>query len=161
MDKKPATKTTAAKKPAAKKPVEQKETLETRDLLDVLLDQENKDPIVLMDENGRQITFEQIAIIPYDVPGEERKLYVILKPLDKVEGIADDEAVVFVCEQNKEGSTVLRVEDNEERAISVFDKFYDLLEEANKNKKAAKADKKPAGKTAPKTAGKTTKKTTK
>ena len=29
------------------------------DLLDIILDKDNKDPIVLMDEKGRQIVFEQ------------------------------------------------------------------------------------------------------
>lgn len=159
MDKKPATKKAEAKKPAQEKaPV--------KDLLDVLLDQENRDPIVLMDENGRQLTFEQVAIIPYDIEGEDRRLYVILKPVDKIDGIADDEAVVFVCDQDKEGRTVLKVEENEEIAISVFDKFYDLLEEATKEKKTAAktskavAEKKAANKTAAKSAaGKTAGKT--
>ncbi len=140
------------------KKVEKKETKQQPvDLLDILLDQENRDPIVLQDENGRQISFEQVAIIPYDVD-KDRKLYVVLKPIDKVEGIADDEAVVFVCEQDKQGNTVLRVEENEEVAISVFDKYYDLLEEASAKKPAKKtATKKPAAKKAPatKTAGKT------
>ncbi len=131
------------------------------DLLDILLDQENREPIVLQDENGRQISFEQVAIIPYDLEND-RKLYVVLKPIDKVEGIADDEAVVFVCEQDKQGNTVLRVEENEEIAISVFDKYYDLLEEASAKKPAKKtttkkqAEKKTPAKTAGKTAGKKT-----
>ncbi len=42
------------------------------DLLDVLLDQDNKEPIVLMDENGKQMTFEQVAVIPYEVRKEKR-----------------------------------------------------------------------------------------
>lgn len=150
MDKKPVEKK-AAKKPAPQAP--------TRDLLDVLLDQNNKDPIVLMDENGRQITFEQVAIIPYEADGKERKLYVVLKPIDKIEGINDDEAIVFVCEQDKNGRTVLRVEENEEIAIAVFDKFYDLLEESAKARKAKKAATKPAAKTAAKPATKTATKT--
>ncbi len=155
-----------------KKPIAKKEEKKPVDLLDVLLDQENRDPIVLQDENGRQLTFEQVAVIPYDLDEKTRKLYVVLKPVDKIDGIADDEAVVFVCDQDKAGNTVLKVEENEELAISVFDKYYDLLEEASakakKEKKAATAKKtekapaKTATKTATKTAGKTAgKKTTK
>lgn len=48
------------------------------DLLDVLLDQDNKEPIVLMDENGKQMTFEQVAVIPYEVR-KEKRLYCVLK----------------------------------------------------------------------------------
>ncbi len=151
MEKKTTNAPKAAKK-EEKKPV---------DLLDVLLDKDNRDPIVLQDEKGRQITFEQVAIIPYDIDEKTRKLYVVLKPVDKVEGIADDEAVVFVCDQDKNGNTVLKVEENEELAISVFDKYYDLLEEASaKAKKTAKpAAKKTATKAAAKATGKTAGKT--
>ena len=150
------------------------------DLLDVLLDAENKDPIVLLDEKGRQLTFEQVAVIPYG-SDDDKKLYCVLKPIDKIEGIADDEAVVFLVDEDANGNTVLRVEENEERAIAVFDRYYDLLEEAQAAKKEKKAktstaskvakaeEKKPAKttksttKTAGKTAGKSTsaKKTTK
>lgn len=134
------------------------------DLLDVLLDKDNKDPIVLMDEKGKQISFEQVAIIPYEVK-EEKVLYVVLKPIDKIEGIADDEAVVFLVDQDKQGNTILRVEEDEEVAIAVFDKYYDLLEEARgKAKKPASTTKAPAKKTttaakkpATKVAGKKTK----
>lgn len=101
------------------------------DLLDILLDKDNHDPIVLMDEKGRPISFEQVAIIPmHDV----KLLYVVLKPLDKIDGIADDEAVVFLLDQDKNGNTILRVEEDELVAIEVFNKYYDLLEAARKNK---------------------------
>ena len=113
------------------------------DLLDILLDEDNKDPIILMDESGKQLTFEQVAVIPYEVR-KEKRLYCVLKPVDHIEGIADDE-----------GNSVIRIEEDEEVAIAVFDKYYDLLEEAQKeNKKEAQPAKKPAPKTAGKPAGK-------
>ncbi len=152
------------------KKTENNEELKPIDILDVLLDQDNRDPIVLMDENGRQLTFEQIAVIPYEVR-KEKRLYCVLKPMDKIEGIADDEAIVFVIDQDKDGNSIVKVEEDEEVAIAVFDKYYDLLEDAQnaeKSKKTAaketttKAAKEPAKKTTStsKTAGKT-KKTTK
>lgn len=101
---------------------------DTIDLLDVLLDRENHDPIILQDETGRTLTFEQVAVIPYDVKGQDRLLYVILKPLD-IAGIADDEAVVFRTDMDKHGHTVLKLEEDEPRAKEVFEKFYELLEE--------------------------------
>ena len=54
------------------------------DLLDILLDQDNKDPIILMDESGKQLTFEQVAVIPYEVR-KEKRLYCVLKPVDHIE----------------------------------------------------------------------------
>lgn len=124
------------------------------DLLDVLLDQDNKEPIVLMDESGKEITFEQVAVIPYEIKKENR-LYCVLKPIDKIEGIGEDEAIVFLVDTDSEGNSIIKVEEDEEIAIAVFDKYYDLLEEAKKEEKAKKAAAKTAAKPAAK---KTTKK---
>lgn len=104
------------------------------DLLDVLLDEENTAPIYMFDDKGRQLKFEQVAVIPY---GEE-DLYAILKPLTKLEGIADDEAIVFKVEEDDKGESYLRVEDKEEIAIAVFDQYYNLIEEEEAKKKAKK-----------------------
>lgn len=93
------------------------------DLYDVLLDEGNKDPIVLIDGNGRKIAFEQIAVIPYN-----EKLYCVLKPLDKIENIADDEAVVFYVNEDGE-EPVLMVETDELTAMEVFEEYYNLLDE--------------------------------
>ena len=126
----------------------EKEEIVKVDLLDVLLDEKNTAPIYMTDENGRQLKFDQVAVIPY---GEE-DLYCILKPLTKLEGIADDEAIVFKVEEDKEGNAILRVEENEQIAIAIFDQYYNLIEEAEKS------NKKPA--TTKKTTKTTTKKTT-
>lgn len=107
------------------------------DLLDVLLDKDNRDPIVLMDSNGRVLNFEQVAVIPHEINGK-RFLFAVLKPLDKIEGIADDEAIVFRADVDVNGNTILQLEENESVAIDIFEKYYDLLEEdkssARKNK---------------------------
>ena len=34
------------------------------DILDILLDEDNRDPITLVDADGRAIDFEQVAVIP-------------------------------------------------------------------------------------------------
>lgn len=124
------------------------------DLLDVLLDQDNKEPIVLMDENGKQMTFEQVAVIPYEVR-KDKRLYCVLKPLDKIEGIGEDEAIVFLVDTDDQGNSIIKIEEDEEIAIAVFDKYYDLLEEARKEAKTEEAPKAKAPKTTgKKTAGK-------
>ena len=125
--------------------MENNEEIKPIDLLDVLLDQDNKEPIVLMDETGKQMAFEQVAVIPYEVR-KEKRLYCVLKPLDKIEGIADDEAIVFLVDTDDEGNSVIKIEEDEEVAIAVFDKYYDLLEEAQK----AEKENAPAKKSAPK-----------
>lgn len=104
----------------------------SQNILDILLDENNHDAIVLVDENGRQIAFEQVAILNHVVDGEENA-YVILKPIDKVDGIKDDEAVAFVLIE-EDGKIMLRVEENEKTVIEVFNKFYDMLEEERKRR---------------------------
>ncbi len=107
------------------------------DLVDVLLDMDNKDPIVLIDGNGKKISFEQIAVIPYN-----EKIYCVLKPIDKIDNVQDDEAIVFYVDE-KDGQKVLMVETDEKVAISVFDEYYNLLDKEDaKNKKGTKASKK-------------------
>ena len=103
-----------------------------QDVLDILLDENNADPIVLTDEKGKKFTFEQIAVIPYN-----EKVYCVLKPVDEIQGIADDEAVVFYVDERPTGS-VLMVETDEKTAISVFDEYYNLLDEADAKKKKNK-----------------------
>ncbi len=99
------------------------------DLLDILLDNNNREPIELMDESGRRIMFEQVAIIPHIVAGS-KKLFAVLKPIDKIEGIGEDEAVVFAVNIDAHGTATLHVESDELIAIEVFNKYYDLLEAA-------------------------------
>lgn len=120
------------------KKVKEEESKQT--ILDVLLDEDNKDPIILLDANGRRLTFEQIAVIPYN-----DKLYCVLKPVDKLENIADDEAIVFYVDETKK-EPVLMVETDEKVAIEVFDEYYNLLDEENEKRQAAK---KPADKKKP------------
>lgn len=99
------------------------ELMEKESILDILLDEENKEPLVLTSENQR-LTFEQVAVIPFD-----KKVYAILKPIDPIDGIADDEAVVFYVDEEHDS---LQVEDDEEKAKAVFDEYYRLLDELEK-----------------------------
>lgn len=104
-----------------------KQPVQDLDILDVLLDEDNEDPITLYDENSRPIKFDQVAIIPL-----EEKLYAILKPIDEIKGVADDEAIVFAINENESGETTLMVETDEPVAIRVFDEYYKLLDEQGK-----------------------------
>lgn len=99
------------------------------DILDVILDENNNEDLVLQNEEGRQIRFEQVAVIPYN-----EKIYVILKPIDKLEGVEDDQAIVFLADETKR-PTVLVPEQDEATAVKVFDEYYNLVEEANKKNK--------------------------
>lgn len=99
------------------------EQIEELDVLDILLDEENDSPITLYNELDKPIRFDQVAIIPMN-----EKLYAILKPIDEMEGVADDEAIVFCIEEDDEKSELV-VETDEAIAMQVFDEYYKLLDE--------------------------------
>nr|WP_278707551.1 hypothetical protein [Bacteroides intestinalis] len=105
----------------------------TKDILDILLDQDNRAPIVLVDEKGRRIAFEQVAIIPHE-KNSKRYLYAVLKPITKIKGISDDEAIVFYVDEVETDNPVLKVETDEKVAIEVFDEYYKMLDEAHSRK---------------------------
>lgn len=106
------------------------EKMERVDLLDVLLDDNNTAPIYMHDGNGKRLKFEQVAVIPY---GED-DLYCILKPTTHIEGVAEDEALVFKV-MEAEGEHILIVENDEMVAIEVFMEYYRLVEENLKKEK--------------------------
>lgn len=111
---------------------EVEEELSDFDILDIILDENNTEPLILQDEKGKQIRFEQVAVIPYN-----EKIYVILKPIDKIEGVEDDQAIVFLADETKR-PTVLVPEQDEKIAVKIFDEYYNLVEEANKKTKKGK-----------------------
>lgn len=100
---------------------------EVVDIKDVLLDEDNEDPITLYDEHDHAIKFDQVAVIPLD-----GKLYAILKPIDEMENVADDEAIVFYVNEENPEETTLEIETDEPVAIRVFDEYYKLLDEQEK-----------------------------
>lgn len=99
------------------------------DILDILLDEDNRDPITLVDADGRVIDFEQVAVIPFTTSRGDHNLYCVLKPLDEIKGVGKNEAIVFRVDWNEEGDSIICVEEDESTAISVFERYYDLLEE--------------------------------
>ena len=90
-------------------------------VVDMLLDPDNESPITLVNENGTEIVFDQIAVIPY-----KEKLYAILKPATPIDGVGEDEALVF--EINIEEDTLFVIYDFA-LCDKIFDVYYDLLKE--------------------------------
>lgn len=99
------------------------------DLLDILFDSDNTAPLIFKDEDGKELSFEQVAIIPYSTEEDERAVYAILKPLDYIEGIQDDEAIVFKVIQDELGDSALKIEEDEDIAREVFSQYIKLLDE--------------------------------
>ena len=105
------------------------EELNNVNLLDILLDEDNDSPITVYDENDKPVRFDQVAIIPY-----KDKAYAILKPIDEMENVEDDEVIVFLIEETDDGDAELVIETDEPTAMKVFDEYLKLLDEAEGKK---------------------------
>lgn len=91
--------------------------------IDKIYDEENDDPVVLYDENGDEVQFDQVALIPID--GVD---YVILCPITPMEGVGEDEGVVFSVDE-KDGEECLTLITEDDIIDKVFAEYEALVAE--------------------------------
>ena len=89
--------------------------------IDALYDEDNNDAIILFNEKGEEIAFEQIAIIP-----QGDKVYAILKPIQPLEGVGEDEGLVFLINDD---DGILELITDEKIIDDVFTVYEELTEE--------------------------------
>jgi hypothetical protein len=89
--------------------------------IDMLLDENNTDNIKLFNEDNQEVEFEQIALVPI-----EERTYAILKPVTVMEGLGDNEALVFVIEEIDDEECLVIVEEDE-IIDKVFEDYYQML----------------------------------
>ncbi len=89
--------------------------------IDMLLDENNTENIKLFNEQNEEVEFEQIALVPID-----EKVYAILKPVADMEGVAEDEALVFCIEEIDDEDCLVIVEDDG-IIDAVFEEYYKML----------------------------------
>jgi len=87
----------------------------------MLLDENNTDNIKLFNEDNQEVEFEQIALVPI-----QNRVYALLKPVLSMEGIADDEALVFAIEEVDDEDCLVIVEEDE-IIDKVFEEYYEML----------------------------------
>ena len=94
--------------------------------IDALFDPNNSDNIILYNEKDEAVEFSQIAVIPLD-----ETIYVILQPVEHVDGIADDEAFVFEIVEDEENGDTLKLVEDDVIIDTVFEEYNKLYEEAH------------------------------
>ncbi len=85
---------------------------------------ENDDIITLTSADGEPIDFVEIAGIALDTG-----FYAILQPVELLEGMDEDEALVFKVSRNPDGSDRFEIEMDDEIIDAVFSEYNRLLEE--------------------------------
>ena len=97
---------------------------ETENPIDMLFDENNNDPIYLYSENGELIGFEQVALIPL-----KANTYAILKPIKPMDGLGENEGLVFEIKQDEEGNEYLMLVIDEKVIDDVFEVYDNLCNE--------------------------------
>lgn len=94
-----------------------------KDPIESLFDENDTSVITLYNERNEPIEFEQIAVIPLN-----DEIYAILQPVIMPEGANEDEALVFIINEEDEGVTINLVKDD---AVidAVFEEYYKLIKE--------------------------------
>ncbi len=112
--------------------------VEKKSPIDSLFDEEDTSPISLYNEKGEEVMFEQIALIPL-----EDNIYAILKPIEKMEFIGDDEALVFevVQKENEKDDSVeeyLNLVSDIDTIDRAFEQYNKLVDEEKEKQKVEK-----------------------
>lgn len=103
---------------------EEKIEVEEKTVFEQLFDPDDASNVVLYDENEQPVEFEQIAIIPI-----KEEVYAVLRPVKKMEGLEDDQAIVFLLDETNEGEEVLSVVDDDETIDLVFEEYERIFNE--------------------------------
>ena len=84
--------------------------------------EERYDIITLLSANGEKIEFIEIAGIAH-----QGCFYAILQPVELIEGMADDEALVFKVSRSENGEDKFEIELDDEIIDAVFKEYNRLL----------------------------------
>lgn len=84
-----------------------------------------EDIITLRSANGEDIDFIEIAGIAH-----EGKFYLILQPVELLEGMEDDEAFVFEVKTKDDGGSEMEIVVDEDIIDAVFAEYGKLYEQA-------------------------------
>ena len=83
------------------------------------------DTVTLMSADGEEIDFVEIAGIAH-----KGNFYAILQPVELLEGMAEDEALVFRVSRDEDGNDRFEIELDDEIIDAVFAEYGKLLDEA-------------------------------
>ena len=89
------------------------------------MDEKDDDIVTLIGQDGEEIDFVEIAGIAH-----KGKFYAILQPVELLEGMDDDEALVFEVGKNPDGSDKFEIVSDDEIIDAVFQEYNRLLDES-------------------------------
>lgn len=84
------------------------------------------DIVTLLSSNGEEVEFIEIAGIAH-----KGNFYVILQPVELIEGMNEDEALVFKVSHNETGEDKFEIVLDDEIIDAVFTEYNSLLDKTN------------------------------
>lgn len=91
---------------------------------DEILEDED-DIVTLLSANGEEVDFVEIAGIAY-----QGNFYAVLQPVELLEGMEEDEALVFKVTRGDDGEDKFEIELDDDIIDAVFAEYNRLLDEA-------------------------------
>ena len=92
------------------------------------MEEDDDDIVTLLSANGEEIDFVEIAGIAH-----KGSFYAILQPVELLDGMDDDEALVFKVTRGKDGEDKFEIELDDAVSDAVFAAYNKLLDEAEAN----------------------------
>lgn len=89
------------------------------------MEEDDDDIVTLLSANGEEIDFVEIAGIAY-----KGAFYAILQPVELLDGMDEDEAMVFKVTRGKDGEDKFEIELDDAVIEAVFAEYNKLLDEA-------------------------------
>lgn len=87
---------------------------------------DDDDVITLMTADGEEVDFVEIAGIAY-----RGNFYAILQPVELLDGMEEDEALVFKVSRGKDGEDKFEIELDDTVIDAVFEEYNKLLDESD------------------------------
>lgn len=91
-------------------------------------DYNDDDIITLLSDKGEEMKFTEIAGIAY-----KNSFYAILQPVELLDGMDDDEALVFKVTKGSDGEDKFEIELDDNIIDAVFEEYNKLYDEAHAN----------------------------
>ncbi len=88
---------------------------------------DNDNIVTLLSSSGEEIDFIEISGIVYN-----NNYYAILQPVELLENMDDDEALIFKVTRNSDGSDKFEIELDDEVIDAVFVEYNKLYEDSHK-----------------------------
>ena len=89
------------------------------------MEEDGEGVITLLSADGEEIDFVEIAGIAY-----KGAFYAILQPVELLDGMEEDEALVFKVSRGPNGKDAFEIVTDDEIIDPVFEEYYRLLDEA-------------------------------